>query len=63
MSDNEKKADYGHKAIQTQFTGYPILVLDYCNRTIIIPFPDDWEEMTTEQQLLWIRERIKSNDK
>jgi hypothetical protein len=57
--NEHKKAEYGHKVIKTVSAGFPILVLDYCNRTIIIPFPDGWEEMTTEEQLLWIRERIK----
>jgi len=54
-----EKSQYGSKPIKNERTGYGTLTLDFEKKTIIIKFPENWEEMTSEQQFLWLQEHIK----
>ena len=55
----DKKAKYGAKKIKNERTGYGTLILDFEKRAIIIQFPTNWDEMSNEEQFLWLQAHIK----
>jgi hypothetical protein len=53
------KAQYGAKKIKNERTGYGTIILDFEKRAIIIQFPTNWDEMTSEEQFIWLQQHIK----